>query len=313
MTKKTFFFLFILGSFITACEKAIDYDTAEIPTDFAALAKPAAGTGYQMHIPPFPIAAGFEREWYMRMPLGNTEDVYVTSFEAKMRSGTHHLIAYAYENENEKNLPKVGVMRDQNNPNGSLNFRSQMFNMRYGFGAPSADFKYSFPDGYAIKVKAGTTYDMNSHYFNKTDKTRFGEVYVNFYTTPKEKVKKVLNELFWSNYEEIKLAPNSKQVMTQKYTFDKKVRIHNLTSHTHKRGKRYEIRINGGKRDGELVYVSEDYEHPPYINFTQPIELNAGEGLTSIVTYENETNRTIVDGITSEDEMNIIIGYIEEM
>jgi hypothetical protein len=313
MKKTIILGIFAITLLISACEKAIDYNTADIPNDFAPLAKPATGEGYQMHIPAFPIPANFEREWFMRVPLGNTEDIYVTSFEAKMRNGTHHLIAYAFEDENAPNLPKIGVMRDQNNPNGTLNFRSNMVNMRYGFGAPTAESKFSFPDGYAIKVKAGASFDMNSHYFNKTEKMRFGEVYVNFYTTPKEKVKKVLTDLFWSNYDAITLAPNSEKVMTQKYSFEKKTRIHQLTSHTHKRGTRYEIRINGGARDGEVVYVSEDWEHPPVINYTQPFILNKGEGLTSVVTFKNDSSRTIGDGVTSEDEMNIIIGYIEEI
>jgi hypothetical protein len=313
MKKTLILSIFATILLISACEKTIDYNPADIPNDFVPLAKPASGAGYQMHVPAFPIAPNFEREWFMRMSVGNTEDIYVTSYEAKMRNGTHHLIAYGFEDETAKSLPTVGVMRDQNSPNGSLNFRSNMAFTRYGFGAPSAEFKSSFPDGYAVKIKAGATFDMNSHYFNKTDKIRFGEVYVNFYTIPKDKVKKVLTDLFWSNYDEISIAPKSEKIMTQHFVFDKKTRIHQLTSHTHKRGTRYEIRIKGGARDGELIYISEDWEHPPYLNFAQPFILNKGEGLTSIVTFKNESDRTITDGVTSEDEMNIIIGYIEEM
>jgi hypothetical protein len=40
-----------------------------------------------------------------------------------------------------------------------------------------------------------------------------------------------------------------------------------------------------------------------------PIVLNAGEGLTSEITYYNETDRAISFGLTSEDEMGIIFGY----
>ncbi len=296
-----------------ACEKTIDYNTADIPPNFTALAKPTTGAGYQIHMATFPIPANFEREIFLRLPVGNTEDVYVNSFEAKMRQGSHHLIAYGFPDESVKNLPTVGIMRDQNSPNGTINLNSSMPNTLFIFGAPTADFKQSLPDGYAIKLKKDATFDMNVHYFNKTDATRFGEVYMNVYTVPKEKVKKELISIAFFNYDVMIFEPNTTKVITQKFTYDAPVRVHQLTSHTHARGMRYEIHINGGKRDNELVYVSEDWEHPAIINFPTPIDLKAGEGLTSVVTYKNTTNRTIKDGVTSSDEMNIIYGYYEKM
>ena len=39
------------------------------------------------------------------------------------------------------------------------------------------------------------------------------------------------------------------------------------------------------------------------------LTLNPGEGLTSIITYNNDTTHTITFGLTSEDEMGIIFGY----
>lgn len=43
--------------------------------------------------------------------------------------------------------------------------------------------------------------------------------------------------------------------------------------------------------------------------FTPPLILQRGEGLTSVITYNNTTSRTICFGLTSEDEMGIIFGY----
>jgi hypothetical protein len=37
--------------------------------------------------------------------------------------------------------------------------------------------------------------------------------------------------------------------------------------------------------------------------------LRPGEGLTSEITYNNTTDRTIRFGLTSQDEMGIIFGY----
>jgi hypothetical protein len=43
--------------------------------------------------------------------------------------------------------------------------------------------------------------------------------------------------------------------------------------------------------------------------FATPIVLQPGQGLTSEVTYNNTTSKTVGFGLTSEDEMNIIFGY----
>ena len=56
-----------------------------------------------------------------------------------------------------------------------------------------------------------------------------------------------------------------------------------------------------------------DWEHPLFTSYTTPIVLQAGEGLTSEVTYFNNTGKTVNFGLTSDDEMNIILGIsIEE-
>ena len=82
-----------------------------------------------------------------------------------------------------------------------------------------------------------------------------------------------------------------------------------LTSHFHKMGESFVIKILGGARNGETVYENTDWQHPLVINYATPIQLNAGEGLTSVVTYNNTSNKTVSFGLTSEDEMNIIFGY----
>ena len=69
------------------------------------------------------------------------------------------------------------------------------------------------------------------------------------------------------------------------------------------------IRIFGGPRNGEVVYENTDWEHPLIKTFQTPIVLQPGQGLTSEVTFNNTTNKTVGFGLTSEDEMNIIFGY----
>ncbi|MGL4630428.1 MAG: hypothetical protein ACRCVT_04405 [Leadbetterella sp.] len=292
---------------LAACEKPFDgYELSEVSSDFQPLAKPKPGEGYQVVIEPFPIQANFEREFYVRKMLGNTEEVFLSGFEMKARSGTHHLIAYSFGEGD--NLPEPNIMYDQNMPNNTLAFRSNVSTGGPTFQSPSANYKFSLPSGYALRTPANMSYNFNSHYFNKTDKTRFGEVQMNFYTIPKNSVKQILDVEYLDNGD-FNLPPNKKTTLTTDFIMDKDTYINTMISHYHKLGEKFDVRIKGGPRDGELVYTSSLYDDPEVVTFQPELKLKKGEGLTSIVTYNNVLNRNIQFGVTSEDEMNIIIVF----
>jgi Copper type II ascorbate-dependent monooxygenase, C-terminal domain len=310
--KQSFFLLFILlGSVFSACEKTIDYNPKEIPDNFVPPAAPAPGAGYQMHMPAFPIPPQFEREFFCRLPLNNPEDLYATGFEVKMRPGTHHLILYNFKNQNDPNLPPMGVLRDQNLANGDIGIRANVVNSAPLFQATGSDSRIDLPPGYAFKIPKNASFDLNSHYFNKTDVLRYGEVYANIYGVPQAQVKH-LCEVAYKEPEELLIKPKDTTVVVTDFMAEKETHYVMLTSHYHKRGKKFEVRIVGGPRNGEQVYYSEDYEHPLWKTFQPELVLKPGEGLRTIVTYENETNRSIPFGVTSEDEMNIMIGFYYE-
>jgi Copper type II ascorbate-dependent monooxygenase, C-terminal domain len=304
--------ILILSSFsmfaITACEKPIEYNVADIPENFTPLAAPKTGEGFQIHLPPFPIPANFEREFFCRMPLNNPEEFLATGFEAKMRPGSHHMLLYNFEDPNDPLIPKIGVIRDQNMPNGNLNPFSVLTTEFPLFQALSAEFRFDLPPGYAFKVPKNASFDMNPHYFNKTDETRFGEVYANIYQKPDVAVDHLCDVLY-SQPEELSIKPKATTEVVTDYKYEKETHFVTITSHYHKRGKKFKVNIIGGPRDGEEIYYSEDYEHPLWKTFQPELILQPGEGLRTTATYVNETDRTIPFGVTSEDEMNIMISF----
>jgi hypothetical protein len=309
MKNASILFLFAVSILaFTACEKAIDYNVADIPENFTPLAKPAAGEGYQIHLPAFPIPAQFEREFYCRMPLNNPEEILATGFEVKMRPGSHHIILYNFENPNDPLMPAIGEIRDQNLPNGNFNPTSVVTNEFPLFQAASSDFRLDLPPGYAFKVPKNASFDLNPHYFNKTDETRFGEIYANIYGTPADNVNQ-LCDVEYLQPDDLSIKPNATTEVVTDYMYKKETHYVMLTSHYHKRGKKFRINIIGGPRDGEEVYYSEDYEHPLWKSFQPELVLQPGEGLRTTATFVNETNRTIPFGVTTEDEMNIMIGF----
>jgi hypothetical protein len=71
----------------------------------------------------------------------------------------------------------------------------------------------------------------------------------------------------------------------------------------------FSVEIVGGKRNGELIYWTNDWEHPPILNFNPPIEINPGEGLELKVTYNNRSSTPVTFGYKSTDEMMILFGW----
>ncbi|HEV7347189.1 hypothetical protein [Telluribacter sp.] len=278
---------------------------------FEGLTPPAAGQGVQMRLGPFDVAPRFERELFSRRLVGNTQDLYVQKVEIKMRPGSHHFILYDFQDKSK--LPALNDIRDIRNANGSLNFATfaSMQNHVFWTGTQTPDHRYELPEGAALLVPAGASFDMNSHYVNKTDQVGRGEVHVNLHTIPKEKVRHLVKSLDLAN-ESFSLAPGQRTTVSKSFTFNKPIKVLMLTSHTHSRGEKFVIKIKGGARDGEIVYESTDWEHPLIKNLPAPLELKSGEGLTSEITYNNTTSRTIRFGLSSEDEMGIIFGYYYE-
>jgi hypothetical protein len=309
MKNKSFLFLFAFSMLvIAACEKPIEYNVADIPDNFTPLEKPEAGKGYQMHMPVFPIPAQFEREFYCRLALNNPTEILASGFEVKMRPGSHHLILYNFDNQSDPFLAPLGIIRDQNMANGNLGLYTRLAASFPLFQAASSDFRIDLPPGYAFTVPKEASFDLNSHYFNKTDETRFGEIYANIYEVKPANVSQLCT-VSYDQPEELSIKPNDTTVVVTDYPHTKETHYVMLTSHYHKRGKQFKINILGGPRDGQEVYYSEDYEHPLWKTFQPELVLLPGETLRTTATFVNETNRTIPFGVTSEDEMNIMIGF----
>lgn len=277
-------------------------------TPFEPLPAPAAGTGFQLSTALFDVNPNFEREIFIRRAIGNTDVVYVNRYEIKMRANSHHFVAYSYRDTT--NLPPMNVVRDLRNPDNSLNPLTllSMSNHVYVAGTQEPYLNYVFPAGTAMVVPANLTLDLNSHYVNRTTGVIPGEAYLNLYTVPAANVVNVVKPLDLGN-QNLTIPANSRVTITKSFTFDQPRKILTLTSHCHKTGEKFVIRIKGGSRNGEIVYTSTDWEHPDIITYTTPITLQKGEGLTSEITYNNTTNKTINFGLTSEDEMGIIFGY----
>jgi len=287
--------------------------TAQPSTPFVKLAPPAAGAGFQIRVDSFGVQSNFERELFVYRPVGNTADVYVNRIQTSMRPMSHHLALYTIDPSMAPGFPctpQPNVVRDIRNADGSMNLLNMIPMACHVFlaGSQSQASDYVFPAGAALRVPASLSIDFNVHYVNRTDGQIPGEAYANLYTVPLTQVEKVASTLNMSNTS-ISLPAGRETTLEKTFTVSQTTTVFMLTSHMHALGTKFQIKIVGGARDGELVYESSDWAHPQTLTFTPPIVLQKGQGLKSVITWSNTTGHTVTFGLQSTDEMGIIFGY----
>ena len=110
------------------------------------------------------------------------------------------------------------------------------------------------------------------------------------------------------NNTDIELPPNKATTVTRDFRATEKMNIFQLFSHSHEKSVEFRAEIAGGKRDGELLYISYDWEHPPVMKFDPPLVVKRGETIRLKATYDNWTDETVTFGLRSTDEMMILFG-----
>ncbi len=270
---------------------------------------PAPANGIQFHLGPFEVAPQIDREFFYYEPLNFQEDVFVNRFEVVMRPGSHHFLWYLFEDE-IPNLPEPYTFRDLRNEQGQTQFTNLLATQYHIFfaGTQTPRTDYRFPPGIALRLPAGKGLDLNSHYVNRNLTPRTGEVYANLYFAEPAEIDHVADVMFLSNFD-ITLPPKEVTTLSKTFSFDERNHIFHLWSHAHETMTEFRVEVVGGPRDGELVYISYDWEHPPLLRIDPPLTLEAGQGLKLTTTYDNFTDRTLRFGLQSQDEMMILFGY----
>lgn len=278
---------------------------SRVTTGFKELEPPASG--FQMHLGPFEVIPNYEREFFYYEPSGRNEDVFVSRIEISMRPGTHHFIMYDFLPGAQR--PPENEYRDLRDQWGGY-ILSTVFTLEdqiFFYGTQWRQTDYRFPEGVALRLKAGHGLDMNSHYVNRSGDTVIGEVYTNVHTIPQNEVQHVAENIFLSN-ENFELPPNKVTTISKTWKFNERRHVFLLSSHAHEKLTEFRIFVVGGQRDGELVYYTNDWEHPPLLELDPVLTLEKDQGLRAEATYNNNTGETLKFGLLSQDEMMIIFG-----
>ena len=271
---------------------------------------PVPTSGVQLHLGPWDVAPNFEREFFYYEPLNNDQALFVNRVDMAMRPGSHHLILYDLSDDIPEILvPDPQVFRDIRDTNGNYIPSTLMITSHLNFvtGTQWPLMTYHYPPGVALRIPAGTGFDINAHYVNRSSQIIQGEIYANLHTVDSSQVEHVAERLFMNNLD-INLPPQTSTTLTKTFVVDERVQIFQLFSHAHEHMTDFRVFIDGGPRDGELVYIAYDWEHPPILELNPTLTLEAGQGLRLQATYNNDTNSTINFGFLSSDEMMILFG-----
>ena len=258
--------------------------------------------GIQIHLEPFAVEPGKEREIFSATRLGATEDLMVNKIEIVQPEGSHHFIIYKVDDEEARKLPPG--LRDFNptNPLQALG----IFSRRFIVGTQTPYTLLEFPEGVVIPMPANAVYEFNSHFVNTSGvNTLVGEVYINLHTIPADEVKHVTKPIFVAHLG-LAIPPGQTVTSGRSWTLDRDINLLLLSSHMHRHGRQFDIFLGENR-----IYQSFDWADPKTLLFDPPLQVKAGEKVRFECTHENDDKPfTIRFGFTAEnDEMCIILGY----
>ena len=305
---------------------------------FTPPAPPPPGQGYQIHLPPFKIEPGTEREVFYTTQItdGNGNpvegDIFINRVDIFYPAGSHHFIIYRLTEAGlEKGLieegvtPGIGVNPDHVfrvlDTDAPELLGHVGIDRLFVVGTQTDDVLYEFPEGVGLRMDGDTVYDLNSHYINLLgDETLIGETYVNIYTIPEEEVQYEAIEIFVSN-RDINVPPGFTRVSkgawyiggeggeldSREHDSDAVLNVFLLSSHMHRHGELFEI-FHGST--GDLLHRSVAYDDAPITLFDPVVRLDASDTIKFQCTHNNyDTDKPLKFGLASEDEMCIIFGY----
>ena len=281
----------------------------------AAIAPPAVGEGFQIHLGPFFIPPGAEVEFLTKYETLLTQTTEINKFQTEMGSFSHHYIVYLYDS----NL-------------GSFDPNTVPYGLRTNIGFDGKSFvlteQYSntleTPEGTAFKWQPNTILDLNSHYINySSTQIMKCEVYLNVYTQDEGTAIQEMRTQLVPN-QNIPI-PNDGQEVT--FTSDLsipsnfKLYIWGAVAHTHKYGTDFNLyhRNNDGSKGDQLydagcangvpgcAVEDYDYKHLPFRYYEPFLPINLQQGIIAEASYVNNGPVSVDWGLTSNDEMMLFI------
>ena len=294
----------------------VDFDECNLKTkwqgDNVCITPPPPDKGFQLHVGPsnyenpeakYILPAGGEVTESFTATSSNTEEIYYYFRQYRMRPGSHHMIL----NSTGPQGRRIGGSQNPawDEPQG-------------GVIAPENK-------GVGMKLGPKTSFNVNLHYFNFTDKPILKEVWLNFWYRDAKDVTEPAKELF--ALVPMNVAPGQHVLLSGTCPIRETGHILTLYGHRHANNLRFAVwRERAGKRD--LVLDDYNWEEPALFQYSSTImntapnpamkvaggwtgilDVKAGDNLIFDCEIINKTNATFRgQNEAKDDEMCILVG-----
>jgi hypothetical protein len=276
-------------------------------------APPIPQNGIQMRLPDFTIAPRSEREvfYYVANPFRNAkvagDDIYIRQIDIHMREDSHHFILYRWAGGSR---PRAGF---RNIETDFVNFSRRDF----AIASQSSFQSLRFPAGVGLRFDRNADFDLNSHYLNLNgSEPLIGEVYINFFFAEPGEITTIARPIF-DSISNISVPPNVTRTINSRWRVSRETHVYMLSSHMHRHGIEYGANLDQAGLDPRRVYFSRNWDDPVNQIFDPPMVLQPGDSLSHWATHSyndppSPNSPALGWGLTSEDEMAILLGYYSE-
>jgi hypothetical protein len=235
---------------------------------------------------------GAGEEGYRCVRFTATEDMYIKEFQPIAPLGTHHTLLSV----NETPTGPDGVAPCTAGDNGHTTLLGSGVGENYSSGP--------LPDGVAYKVAKGWQLNLNLHLFNVSDAVLKGKSGTRVRTTSADKVSQFAETILAGP---VQLSiPMGKSTSTGKCTIKSDTTVFAVSPHMHQLG--VQLKAVANRASGESVTLYDgpyDFYEQRQFSANQ-LKLKAGDTISVDCTYLNTTQKTVMFGQSSLDEMCFI-------
>jgi hypothetical protein len=250
---------------------------------------------------PVAIAAGVETTQCIVVPLTNDHDALVTSLEAHLAPGSHHLIVY----------------KTTDNPTTDPLNCSPFTGIALGLDVPiffanKDNESFAFPNDVAVTLPAHQLVKIEAHYINATSAQIQGTGSITLHTTPDAGAApyQEANYLFYGT-KQINIPPNttySTGVHFQAAPAGTKFFL--VSTHQHRLGTRVQAWASAQAGDmSNPIADDKDWSNPSWKSLDPAVDFNGTNGISYQCDWNNTTSQTISWGESALDEMCFVGGY----
>jgi hypothetical protein len=276
-------------------------------TDDGPLQPPAPGQGVQYEMVSS-LDPGMEIE-RCELFVAPPEGLNINKETVRFSIGSHHVLLYTTSYTSFPSTDRHGraVMPSTvyDCPDGApADF--QIVSVIGGAQSANAPNVVDLPSDTAVKVPGGTVLVMNTHYLNATPNPVDTDARINVYTIPDDQVQREAGIIFF--YDPIIRVPAMSSAQARMACpANREYQIFNLQTHMHKRGLGGIANLTDGTNVLQQVYASTSWENVNVQGYDN-LKIEAGQFFDYRCNYQSEEDHTILQGLTTKDEMCMLIG-----